>query len=400
MKKILIYLVVSVFTLLHAEYVSFADLVKLASKDIGKNIYLEGSIKKKDYLIDIDFSKNPKHGDIFAFLESVLADNNLYLQESENGNNYYIRKDNYISTPVTLPELPIVPDNQKTYYYSYRIKNITNVDVVKVMSIFTDELNNPIKYTYLSQSDIIAYRSTKSMHQKIKRMLVKSDNTVRQSTIKITLFTTNKNNFKSYGSNIRAFSYDLDSSLFGVLSALKSSNSQRFDIKDQFNFSMTLFALQGRGLANIVQEPTLFITNGSKTSVNYVKNVAYKESTTTFKDNTQTTTDQIKYRDIGFSINVLPKIKDNWVYLDLSLVSEELLSLKDNIPLTQKISYRSKVKVYKGKPVLLTGLKKTSEKIERDGVPLLSDLPWIGELFKKRSRQIDEQNINILIEVL
>jgi len=396
MKKVLV-LLISLFVLVSAEEINFSELVKLASEDLGKNIYLDKNLK--DYRVEFNIVDHQKKGEIYKFLEIVLLENDMFMQWS-NGGFYFIRQKDKVVEPITLPELPIIPDDQQTHYYSYKIKNITNEDVVKVMSIFTDEFKNPIRYTYLAQSDMIAYSSTKEMHIKIKRMLQKADNTVLQSRVKITLFTTSKNKFKEYGSRIRTLGYEFDGTLDGIFSAMRSGSQSQFNLKDSFTFNFSLFALKGYGLADIKQEPTLFLTNGTRTSVDYVKNVAYKESTTTYKDNVKTISDQIKYRDIGFKISVLPKIKDNWVYIDLSLISEELISLKDNIPLTQKISYKSKVKIYKGKPILLTGLKKTSERIERDGVPILSDLPWVGELFKKRKSHHDEQNINILIEVL
>jgi type II secretory pathway component GspD/PulD (secretin) len=95
-----------------------------------------------------------------------------------------------------------------------------------------------------------------------------------------------------------------------------------------------------------------------------------------------------------------PKIKGNSVFLNLELVSEELLNQNDNKPITQKITYKNYVKVKRGKPILLTGIKKVSQSLERDGVPILSDLPIIGQLFKSRSKKDSELNINIMIELV
>ena len=54
----------------------------------------------------------------------------------------------------------------------------------------------------------------------------------------------------------------------------------------------------------------------------------------------------------------------------------------------------------KGKPILLTGIKKVSKHFEKDGIPILSDIPVLGQLFKQKSTKNEEQNINILIEVI
>ena len=39
-------------------------------------------------------------------------------------------------------------------------------------------------------------------------------------------------------------------------------------------------------------------------------------------------------------------------------------------------------------------------KFEKDGIPLLSSIPILGELFKKQTRKNENSNINIFIEVL
>jgi type II secretory pathway component GspD/PulD (secretin) len=264
------------------------------------------------------------------------------------------------------------------------------------MSIFPKS-----QYVYLEQSDMISYSATLEQHTQIERLLHASDNKAKEALVKITLFSTSKNKLKSYGSTIKALSFSLDGSLNSVFNNLTNTKSPtEININKNANFSFTLFAMQQHGLVDIYQEPTIRISNGKEALVKSGLNIGYLQSTTSIQENQKTTTDQIKYRDVGIQLKVFPKIKDNWVHLDLDIISEELLSLKDNIPTTQKITYKSSVTVTKGKPLLLTGIKKTSSKFERDGVPLLSSIPLLGELFKKTTTTGEERNINILIEVL
>lgn len=384
----------SLFVFGYSHYISFPDLAGLASKDIGKKISLSNNVKEIDFDVDIDLSKDYDKGELFRLFKSFLNQNHMFLEDI--GNGYVVRKDNYIAEPVTLPELPDIPESSKKHYYMYKIRHITNQDVARVLSIFTDEFGEPIKYVYLKQSDLIAYASTPAMHHKIKKMLALSDNTVLQRMVKITFFSIDDTRLKEYGSEIKALSYGLDFSSENIFGKGRAT----MNLTDALNFKFLVRALQGRNIANVYQEPKLFLTNGVKTSVSFVKNVGYKESTTVIKDNIQTIQDSIKYRDVGFKLSIIPKIKKDWVYLDLSIVSETLISLKDNIPLTNKVTYQSNVKVYAGKPLLLSGLKKSSERIEKNGVPLLSAVPFLGSLFKNRKDNGSSQTISILIEVL
>ena len=395
-KKIITFLLVliSSFTILSAETISFEQLTKLVSKDINANIYLDKNIK--DYEVEFNIVDNQKRGEVYQFYKIVLFDHNLQLSYNSDGKFYYVSKSNFEKKPIVLPSHSVPSSFDKMHYYSYKIKNITNEDVVKTMSIFPKS-----HYVYLKQSDIISYACTKSQHEQIQRMLRSADNRSKEALIKITLFSTNKNKIKSFGSNIRKLSIDVNANINSIFDNLLNVQSpSHIIISKDTNFDFTLFALQGRGLVTIMQEPTLRISNGKLAVVKSGLNIGYKESTVAIRENQETTTDQIKYRDVGIQIKVLPKIKDDWVHLDLNLLSEELISLENNIPLTQKISYKSSVTIKKGNPVLLTGIQKTSMKFEKDGVPLLSSIPLLGELFKKQTRKNEASSINILIEVL
>jgi len=281
------------------------------------------------------------------------------------------------------------------HYYHYKIRNITNEDVVNVMKIFPT-----VKFTYLKQSDIIAYSATEPVHKEVLSLLKKADNKVKSKTIRITIFTVNKDRAKEYGSKISKIGIGFDYHVDNFVSSLLSSVTRDFVLGDVASFSFLLYAMEHYGVADIQQSPTLLVTNGKKTLVNSVLNVPYKESTTTTKDTRTTTRDQIKYRDIGLVVNVDPKIKGNSVFLDLNLISEELLSEKDNKPITQKITYHNFVTVKPGKPILLTGIKKVSKTYEKAGVPILSSIPIIGELFKYQTKKHSELNINIMIELV
>ena len=396
MKQMILVMVLFLTTNTQAENYSFKDLAKIVSADIKTNIYIDKELE--DYKIDMELEEYREPGQTYEFFKIVLLENSMKMVYNKKGNFYYVSYDNGTIDDIqarVLPAKPIPNSLDRNEYYSYRIKNITNKDVVKVMSIFD------VKFTYLEQSDIIAYSATKIQHKSISRMLKSSDNTVSSATIKITLFTTNYNKMISYGSNIRAFDFSFDSSLNGIFSALKNGNSQKFNIQDKASFNFSLFAMKGRGLVNVYQEPTILVTNGIKAKVNYVKTLAYKTSSSTIVDNQQRDTTQLEYRDIGFKIEIVPKISDKWVFLDLNLISEELLTQDDNqVPVTQKISYKNSIKIYRNKPVLLTGLKKSSQFYEKNGIPLLQDIPVLGEIFKSKRKEKKNEYINIMIEVI
>lgn len=390
--KVLLFLI-SIVSIVNADFklMSFKELTRLASEDLKKNIYLDKDLPK--YSVEINLAKHQKIGEVYEFYKVVLFENDLLLQYNKRGDFYFVKLKEKEPIEAIAP-VPIHPLS-KIHYYTYKIKNITNEDVVDAMTIFSN-----IKYKYLKQSDMIAYSSTRSDHLQIRKILKRSDNKVLSRTIKITMFSVNKNNLKSIGSQISMFNFEFDSTLSNVLDSLQKGSSDNYSLSTNANISFTLSALQEHKMIDIFQEPTILLTNGIETSVNSVINVPYLKTTSSVDATNTSVTEAYDYKDIGLQIKINPKIKKDWVYLNLNLISDELISLDDNKPITQKVSYKSTIKVRRGKPILLTGIKKTSHHYEKSGVPFLADLPYIGHLFKYSSKKNEEQNINILIEIV
>lgn len=387
MKKIITVILFLSSILFSSEVLTFADLTELVSNDIGKNIYLDKNIT--NYNVEVNLVDHQKKGQLYEFYKIVLFDHDLSLEYNKRGNFYFVKKSNLYEAPKKLYK------DTELHYYTYKIKNITNEDVVKSLSIFPN-----VKFKYLKQSDMLVYSANRSDHEQVEKILSFSDRSVLQKTIKITLFATNKKIMSNIGSTINSFSYNFDGKINNIIDALRTGTNAKFTLNDNVAIDFTLHALEGWSAVKISQAPTMILTNGIETSVNSVLNVPYLKTTSTVDSNTNSVTEQYDYKDIGLQIKILPKIKGDWVFLKLDLVSDELISLDDNKPITQKISYINSVKVIKGHPVLLTGIKKTTKHFERNGVPILSDIPILGELFKLRSKNDENQNINMLIEVL
>lgn len=394
-KRALVFLI-SLVSLLHADaLMSFKELTKLASEDLGKNIYLDKELP--DYSVEINLADHQKRGEVYEFFKIVLFENNLHLQYNKRGDFFFIKEVKKKPEPLVAVEPMPVHKTLKMHYYTYRIKNITNKDVVEAMAIFPNVI-----FKFLKQSDMIAYSATRSDHLQVKRILRKSDNAVLHRTIKISLFSVNKNNLKELGASISAFEYGINSNKFrDIISSFHTKGTDAFAIaSDGFNVDWTMKALEGWSVIDIFQSPTMRLTNGVESSVTSVVNVPYLRTTSTVDSTTNSTTEQYEYKDIGLQIKVNPKIKNDFIYLDLDLISEELISLDDDKPITQKVTYKNSVKITKGVPILLTGVQKTSTKFVKDNVPFLSDIPLLGELFKGTSTATENQNINILIEIL
>jgi len=393
MKKVL-YLIISLTMFMSADTISFKELTALASADLHKNIYLDQDIK--NYSVDINLADNQKDGQIYEFYKIVLFGHDLLLQYNRRGDFYYVKEQaNKKEELKVLEAKPLLAPVDRLHYYTYKIKNTTNEDVVNAMSIFPN-----VRFKYLEQTDTIAYSANRSDHLQVQKILRRADYKVSTKTIRLTMFAVNRKNLSDIGSKISDFSFNFNSGLGYLLDSLNSGSNTSHELSGSANFSFILSALEKRNIINIMQKPTILLSNGKQSAVNSVVNVPYLKTSSTVDSNTNSVTEQYDYKDIGLQIRIKPKIKDNWVYLELNLISDELISLDDDKPITQKISYKNTVTIFNGKPVLLTGIRKTSQTFEKSGVPFLSDLPYLGNLFKFKSKSFEDQNINILIEIV
>ncbi len=109
----------------------------------------------------------------------------------------------------------------------------------------------------------------------------------------------------------------------------------------------------------------------------------------------------IDYRDTGVILSVTPRVTDDGVVvLDiLQEVSEVVETNTSGIvsPTIQQRSFASTVAVHSGETVVLGGLTRNSTSVGRTGVPVLSDVPLIGNLFTTRSDRRDRTELLVLI---
>jgi general secretion pathway protein D len=109
----------------------------------------------------------------------------------------------------------------------------------------------------------------------------------------------------------------------------------------------------------------------------------------------------IDYRNTGVILRVAPRVNANGsVLLD---VEQEISSVANNAAastLTPTISQRrvrSSIAVQSGQTVLLAGLISERRDRSRQGIPGLTDIPYVGDLFSQQSATLDRTELIIFI---
>lgn len=102
--------------------------------------------------------------------------------------------------------------------------------------------------------------------------------------------------------------------------------------------------------------------------------------------------------DYGIKLSVLPKI-DPLGQIDTTLttsITDIGAKVADNESIT-KSEVTTSVTVKDGQSILLSGLVRKTEKKKVDRVPLLADIPLVGELFKSRQAIDEESELLVLV---
>ena len=187
------------------------------------------------------------------------------------------------------------------------------------------------------------------------------------------------------------------SSLFGLSGASGSGAGQTRTVGDSAGFTGAVldpgdFAVVVRALENLnngrsLSSPKILVTNNEQATFNAVLQQPFAS---TNASNTVSTTSFGGTQDAGTTISVRPRIAQG-DHLSLTY-SVSLSSFTGSAsdprlpPPRQQNSVQSVATIPDGHTVVVGGLEVTTEGRNTSQVPLVGDIPLVGELFKSRSR--------------
>ncbi|MDD2926435.1 type IV pilus secretin PilQ, partial [Rhodoferax sp.] len=166
--------------------------------------------------------------------------------------------------------------------------------------------------------------------------------------------------------------------------ALFSSAANRF-------LNLELSALEADGKGKIVSSPRVVTADQKEASIQQGVKIPYQEGTTS--GNTST-----KYIDANLSLTVTPQITpEGGIIMDV-LVTKNTPGIQTTAGYTvNNKSIKTQVLVENGGTVVIGGIFEMTESDSETKVPLLGDLPAVGNLFKSRTRSTNKQEMLVFI---
>lgn len=372
-------IILSIQTLiLHAEQLelNLVDFAIYASESNNINILVDSEL----YSENIVFVVNDKQDYLLEAFEKALNLKGLILV---NNNKFY-----YVKKKETYQE--------DIKYRAIKLNFVKYEDIQNFLKVYPD-----IKYEFISTSKILLLASKEDDFLSIEKTIKSIDTLPKQLKLKVTILDTNLDKLKELGSEKSILNIDSASDFFFNLIAYPFSTTNIIPVEQKRGFYSFLKYVNNNGVSEFVSSPILTLSDEKESRFDVVNNIPFKTGTSSMQDTNFRTSNSFDYKDVGLQITVTPHIySDNNVYLDLELNVSNLISNSDNLPTTSKKFVKQSFHLSTNNILVLTGLNKKETVDSNINVPLLSEIPFLGWLFKYEYTSENNNNLSIIFELI
>lgn len=170
-----------------------------------------------------------------------------------------------------------------------------------------------------------------------------------------------------------------------------------------FNYVAVLNALASDTDTNILSTPTLVTLDNEEAEIVIGENVPFitgSFTSTGAGDSASNPFQTIQREDVGLTLKIKPQINEGNA-LKLA-IEQEVSDIADSVAgaadiITNKRSIKTNVMVEDGQVVVLGGLMKERVGESQQKVPLLGDIPVLGQLFRSTTADVDKSNLMVFI---
>ena len=155
---------------------------------------------------------------------------------------------------------------------------------------------------------------------------------------------------------------------------------------------LELSAMQSEGRGEVVSSPRVITADRKEATIKQGTQIGFVRPGGVGAVST------IEFKDALLGLKVTPQITpDNHIIMDLVVTKDSVGEIFNGIPSIDKKEVSTQVLVNNGETVVLGGVYETTRNRQVDGVPFLSELPWIGALFRKTSNVDDKVELLIFV---
>jgi general secretion pathway protein D len=173
-----------------------------------------------------------------------------------------------------------------------------------------------------------------------------------------------------------------------------------------FALGATLDFLETNGASKSISNPSILCVNNKESSIYVGKTISISTGTVTDPAAGGGITSSYKREDVGLTLKIKPRVssKDK-VTLDVETILENVIDSgldANGQPIRQPTTSKQEVKTQAilrhGESIIIGGLVKVYDAKSINKIPLLGDIPWIGEyLFSSTTVSTEEDNLIVIL---
>ncbi len=165
-----------------------------------------------------------------------------------------------------------------------------------------------------------------------------------------------------------------------------------------------IHALASRGKVNILSSPRLLVRDQEEANIEVGEDVPTATSTTTSATTKDTLTQNIEYRTVGIKLKIKPTINDEkTVVLDIEQevsgkgTDQQVGQTGNLFPSFTTTKTKTSIVVPDKQGIVIGGIMEEKKNKSYQGVPLLSSIPLLGNLFRYTSDATVKKELVIII---
>ncbi|MEN5208403.1 type IV pilus secretin PilQ family protein [Stenotrophomonas terrae] len=168
-----------------------------------------------------------------------------------------------------------------------------------------------------------------------------------------------------------------------------------------FNLDLELSALQEEGRGEVISNPRIVTANQREGVIKQGKEIGYV--TITGGSGGVAATPNVQFKEVLLELKVTPTItQDNRVFLNMNVKKDEVdrylpVANFGVVPIINRREINTAVLVDDGQTVVIGGVYEFTDQESVSKVPFLGDIPFLGNLFKKRGRSKDKAELLVFV---
>jgi general secretion pathway protein D len=256
-----------------------------------------------------------------------------------------------------------------------------------------------------NQNNSLLIYGTAAETDKIDAMLAKIDISPVEVRIDATIAEVDLDNALQYGTQFFFKSGDINAVLSTASSSALNTSFPGFVLSGAGGDAapLAISALQSVTKVNILSSPELMVLDGQSASLQVGDLVPYLSQTSQSTiTSTSEVVNSIDYRETGVILQVTPHVGSNGlvtldVAQEVSGVQSGVTTTGINSPTFSERAVTSRVAIADGQTIGLAGLISDNDSKENSGIPVLKDVPLLGDLVSSQTNSRTRTELLVLI---